>query len=81
MQVRFHSCGHGHGHCHGHGHGHAVTVTVTAITAAAQAYDALDDPETADMHRVCPKFVAFKGPLSVGSPYQVQILSSCQPRQ
>ena len=36
-----------------------------------QAYDTLDDPEVADLHCVCPNLIAFKGPLSIGSHYQV----------
>ena len=43
----------------------------THLHTHTQAYDALDDPETADLHRVTPNLIAFKGPLAPGSHYQV----------
>ena len=33
------------------------------------SYEALDDPLSGDIHEVCPKFVAFKGPLAINSAY------------
>ena len=33
-------------------------------------YEQLDDPLNGDIHEICPKFVAFKGPLAHGSKYQ-----------
>ena len=34
------------------------------------SYEALDSPFSGDMHEICPKFVAFKGPLSQRSAYR-----------
>ena len=36
-------------------------------TFSLAKYEWLDSPCAGDMHEICPKFVAFKGPLSVGS--------------
>ena len=33
-------------------------------------YETLDSPCQGDIHEICPKFVAFKGPLSRDSPYR-----------
>jgi cell division cycle 14 len=33
-------------------------------------YETLDSPCQGDIHEICPKFVAFKGPLSHDSPYR-----------
>ena len=41
-------------------------------TFDAEQYEYLDSPYNGDMHRICPKFVAFKGPLSDGSPYRLR---------
>ena len=38
-------------------------------TFSLAKYERLDSPCGGDIHEICPKFVAFKGPLSVGSPY------------
>lgn len=34
------------------------------------SYESLDDPRAGDIHQICPKFVAFKGPLCIGSPFR-----------
>ena len=39
-------------------------------------YTHYDDPCTGDMHRICPKFVAFKGPLAEDSPQSDEVAFS-----
>jgi hypothetical protein len=36
------------------------------------SYELLDDPLFGDLHQICPKFVAFKGPLSCVSAYRLR---------
>jgi hypothetical protein len=36
----------------------------------ARSYEHLDSPLTGDVHQLCPKIVAFKGPLAIGSPHR-----------
>jgi cell division cycle 14 len=37
----------------------------------AEMYDHFDHPCAGDLHLICPKFVAFKGPLSIDSQYRI----------
>ena len=39
-------------------------------TFDSATYDELDDPMNGDIHVICPKFVAFKGPLFHSSQYR-----------
>ena len=38
-------------------------------TFNARMYALLDNPQNGDIHQLCPKIVAFKGPLANSSPY------------
>jgi cell division cycle 14 len=37
-----------------------------------QRYEYLENPGNGDIHRVCPKFIAFKGPLAMNSVHRMQ---------
>jgi cell division cycle 14 len=39
-------------------------------TFDAQQYEELDSPYNGDVHQICPKFIAFKGPLAIGSHHR-----------
>jgi cell division cycle 14 len=38
----------------------------------AGLYEYLENPENGDIHRVCPKFIAFKGPLAMNSVHRMR---------
>jgi cell division cycle 14 len=39
-------------------------------TFDARLYEYLENPENGDIHRICPKFIAFKGPLAIESAHR-----------